>query len=158
VQLLNSSGAGEIVKVVKVVESRQHSNRFRTTFTNFTSCGVNKSWGGSLQAEVQTWPPGVRRPSFYSFYSFCLCFYSFENLGAAAGGGGEGSSPGPGAKARAPRECVAACMRAHAHVGMHPEIQPRNINQATIVIILIIIKPVPASQLHGVHVPDGGGN
>ena len=95
-QLLNSSGAGEIVKVVKVVESRQHSNRFRTTFTNFTSCGVNKSWGGSLQAEVQTWPPGVRRPSFYSFYSFCLCFYSFENLGAAAGGGGRAAAQGLG--------------------------------------------------------------
>ena len=92
------------------------------------------------------------------------CCYTFPcgpGLGPrpwAAAGGGEGSGPGPGAKARASRECVAACMRAHAHVGMHPEIQPRNINQATIVIILIIIKPIPASQSHGVHVLDGGGN
>ena len=82
-----------------------------------------------------------------AFEYMCMCMCRVHAHARAWG-------QGPGPKARG----VAACMRVHARVGMHPEIQPRNINQATIVIILIIIKPIPASQLHGVHVLDGGAN
>ena len=31
----------------------------------------------SLLEAIESNPPGVRRPSFYSFYSFRWCFYSF---------------------------------------------------------------------------------